>query len=378
MPLFSILLLLGCGSSEEGSPDQVLEALEPDTLDLVPADTIGVLMGDSNYVFGTIADAIILNNGNIVILDEAARSAMMYDRHGGFIRRIAREGAGPGEVLIPGGLVRFSDNTIGILDHAQGVHRYSPEGDFIELMTDFQGRNVPQWAWGVDEMGYVGAITTFEQTEEGIMAAFIVGRWDSLSRPTVEYFRNEFMYMPERPDQFLKNSFFSASFAASREGIVCVAQTSSEDYSIDLFDPDGTAAGTIERDLPGVEKSEAELADETAMINAILRERGVPEEMQMYRPDPCRWMIQPQGLSVDGQGRIWARSGTADGVVMDVYSREGGHLAVVRVLGVTDPDILDFLNVKAQRDRLLIYSLQAPDYPRLYIIDIPEFDQEGI
>ncbi|MBD3277194.1 MAG: hypothetical protein GF388_02750, partial [Candidatus Aegiribacteria sp.] len=116
-----ISFLVCCGAAENETSDTAAESAEPDTLSISPTDSIGILMGDSNYVFGTISDAIVLDSGNIVILDEASRSAMMYGPAGDFIRRIAREGSGPGELITPGGLVRFSDNTIGILDHGQGV-----------------------------------------------------------------------------------------------------------------------------------------------------------------------------------------------------------------------------------------------------------------
>ena len=32
------------------------------------------------------------------------------------------------------------------------------------------------------------------------------------------------------------------------------------------------------------------------MISTILRERGVPEHMIDYSPDPFHWMIPPQGI----------------------------------------------------------------------------------
>ena len=91
-----------------------------------------------------------------------------------------------------------------------------------------------------------------------------------------------------------------------------------------------------------------------------------------YRPDSYRWMIQPQGLGADGAGRIWALNGAADGVIMDVYSRDGEHLAVVRIEGVQNPDTPDFINVKVQPQGLLAYSLQDPGYPRLYVLPMPD------
>ncbi len=366
-------MIQGCGEPAP-SPGGEAVVTGPDTITVSPCDTIGILMGDSNYVFGTIADAVVLDGGNIAVLDEAACCARLYDARGGFISQVSRRGSGPGEVLLPGGMVRLSDNSMAILDHASGVQRFSENGEFMEFMTDFRGQDVPQWAWGVDNMGYVGAVTSMEPTDDALMVHFIVGRWDEDPEPSVEYFRNSFPFNPQRMDEFLSNSFFSASFAAAPDGTVCVAPTSSQEYRIDVFNPDGSLYGTIRREIPAVAKTQSELEDETAMITAILKERGIPEDHIMYEPDPFRWMIPPQGIGADGEGRIWVRNGTADDVLMDVYSRDGEHLAVVRFQGVTNPEVLDYLNIKIQQNRILIYSLQDPDYPRLYVVDMPEIE----
>ena len=204
------------------------------------------------------------------------------------------------------------------------------------------------------------------------MVHFIIARWDAEPEFSVEYFRNSFPFNPQRMDEFLKNSFFSASFAAAQDGMVYVSATSSEDYRVDVFNPDGSLYSTIEREMPRVAKTQAEIDDETAMVTAILKERGVPEDLIMYEPDPYRWMIPPQGVGADGLGRVWVSNGTADDVIMDVYSRDGEHLAVVKFEGVVNPDILDYVNIKVQSERILIYSLQDPDYPKLYVVDMPE------
>lgn len=367
----AIALVIGCGNPEESQPVDV-SSTGPDTIRVTPADTIGIMMGDSNYVFGTIADAVHLDNGDIAVLDEASCRCMLFDSGGNFINQVSRRGAGPGEVIMPGGLIRLSDNSIAILDHASGIHRFSPEGEFLELMTDFQGQDVPQWAWGVNDMGYVGAVTSVEPVDDNLIVHFIIARWDEEPDFSVEYFRNSFPFNPQRMDEFLRNSFFSAAFAGAPDGMVYVAPISSEEYRIDIFNPDGSLRSTIQREMPRVEKSQAEIDDETALITAILKERGVPEESIMYEPDPYRWMIQPQGLGADGEGRVWVSNGASENVVMDVYSRDGEHLAVVEFEGVNNQEITDYLNIKIQPERILIYSLQDPSYPKLYLVDMPE------
>lgn len=372
LPYFLCLSLIsGCGGPQPEENPEPVDAVQ-DTIDVFPSDTIGMLMGDTNYVFGTITDAVVLDDGEIAVLDEAAACCRVYDSEGSFITQVSRSGSGPAELLRPGGMARLSDNSILILDHASGAKRFAPDGEYIELMIDYQGGEVPQWAWGVDSMGFVGAVTATEPAGDELIVNFIVARWDGEPEQSVEYFRNSFPYNPQRMDEFLTGSFFSAAFTASPEGMVYVAPTSSEEYRVDVFNPDGSLYGIIERDIPRVEKSQSEIEDETAMFTSILRERGVHEDLVHFEPDPYRWMIQPLGLGTDGRERVWVRNSTVDDVVMDVYSRDGEHFGVVRFNGVTGEDIVDYLVIKVQTDRILVYSLQDLDYPKLYVVDMPD------
>lgn len=375
MYIFACILLLmilaGCGV-ESPSEDVTLNT-SVDTILIAPSDTIGILMGDSNYVFGTIGDALYTHDGNIAVLDEAGCCIRVFDPSGEFLMQIGREGSGPGEMLYPGGMVLLSDGSIGVLDQAAGgFSRFNADGSFDSLYIDFQGQGVPQWAWGVDDDAFVGASIVTGMQDDAIMVTFSVGKWENSPDPTVVYFENVFPFNPADMASFLENSIFSVAFAADRDGVVYIAPVSSSEYRIDIYSPDGTLTSTIERDFPRVEKSPEEIDDEIAVISAILRERGVPEHMIDYSPDTYHWMIPPQSIGADGMGRIWVQNGTVDDPVMDVYARDGEHLAVVRIDGVVNPDILDFINFKIQPLGILGYSLQDPEYPRLYVIPMPE------
>lgn len=368
--IFVAMALVSCGESPQEEPET---PAVPDTITIAPSDTIGILMGDSNYVFGTIGDAIYTVDGNIAVLDETACCARVYDPSGEFLFQMGREGTGPGELLHPGGLVLLSSGSVGILDAPTGgLHSFDPGGSFDSLLIEFQGQPVPQWAWGVDGNALVGAYTSTTMEEDAMMAHFIVGRWEDSPEPSVVYLENSFPFNPDDMASFLNNTVFSVSFAADAEGFVYIAPVSSSEYRVDVMDSSGELVNSFSRDLPRVEKSQGEIEDETAMVTAILRERGVPEYMIDYSPDPYRWLIQPQGLGTDNMGRIWVHNGAASGIVMDVYSRDGEHLAVVRIEGVENPDIPDFVNVKVQSRGILAYSLQDPGYPKLYVLPMPD------
>ncbi|MCK5116136.1 MAG: 6-bladed beta-propeller [Candidatus Aegiribacteria sp.] len=373
--ILSLIVLSGC--RDDSPPEEVVAGTSIDTIFVSPSDTIGILMGDSNYVFGTIGDALYTDEGNIAVLDEAGCCIKVFDPSGEFLMQIGREGSGPGEMLYPGGMVLLSDGSFGVLDQASGgFSRFNADGSFDSLYIDFQGQGVPQWAWGVDDYAFVGASNVTRMQDDAIMVTFSVGRWEDSIDPTVVYFENTFPFNPADMASFLENAIFSVAFAAERDGFVYVAPVSSSEYRIDIYSPDGTLMSTIERDIPRVEKSAEEIEEETAMISAILRERGLPEYMIDYTPDSFHWMIPPQSIGADGMGRIWVQNGTVDESVLDVYSRDGEHLAVVRVEGVVNPDVLDFINFKVQPQGILGYSLQDPEYPRLYVIPMPEIPEE--
>ncbi len=86
-----LLLALGCGDGELAQESvEDLQSTTPDTITVVPSDTIGILMGDSNYVFGTIGDAVSFENGNIAVLDETGCCAKVYDSDCNFLNQISR------------------------------------------------------------------------------------------------------------------------------------------------------------------------------------------------------------------------------------------------------------------------------------------------
>jgi|GEM_PF-7094061 len=81
-------------------------------------------MGDSNYIFGTIADAIVMDGGDIAVLDEAAGCARLYDdTRGSFIIQVSRAVQRAG----------LSSQTVQIILPA--VHRLQMELSIYQFMT---------------------------------------------------------------------------------------------------------------------------------------------------------------------------------------------------------------------------------------------------
>ncbi len=64
---------------------------------LTVVDSIGVELGDSNYVFGAVREVEIGPDGDIYVVDWIECTIYRYSSNGEFIQRIGRRGNGPGE-----------------------------------------------------------------------------------------------------------------------------------------------------------------------------------------------------------------------------------------------------------------------------------------
>lgn len=102
----SAFLFLQCSSSDS------TETVDHFILHAVEELRIGDLEGDDEYIFGSINDIAIGTNGEIIVADGQVPVVRMYDKDGTFVRNIGREGRGPGEYQVLGGLRTTSDDKI--------------------------------------------------------------------------------------------------------------------------------------------------------------------------------------------------------------------------------------------------------------------------
>ena len=364
------VLVAGCGGEQTPQPDGV--SVREFTLQ--PRDTIGIALGDSNYVFGSIGEVVFDHDGNIFVLDETAACVRVYSPSGDFVRQIGSKGSGPGELLIPGGLAILSDSTVLIMDGSVGgVHAFSTHGEWIGLVTDYEGQGTPQWAWPVDDGAYVAALLDFTMEEEGPVITLYVGRFEGERMPAVVYYRADTIFDPTDITSMVNTALLSVSFCADPSGNLYVAPVSTEELHVSIFSSSGNLTSEFTHDFPRVMKGEQELADEQAMMTEILRERGVPGDPSSYRPDPYRWIMPPFGLGIDGEGLIWAQRGTEEEITFDLFDQSGNLLQTVILTGHgADELFMDFVSVKVQPGGILAYPMEPHDYPKVLVYDFPE------
>ena len=116
-----LALLIASGSCGAGTDGPAHGALPADTLFLDPAVTIGLEEGDPDYLFGKITSVATDDAGRIYVGDAVGATVRVFDADGSFIRQLAREGPGPGEISGRPAHMTFDDSGRLYVRHGIGV-----------------------------------------------------------------------------------------------------------------------------------------------------------------------------------------------------------------------------------------------------------------
>lgn len=360
------VMLSACG----GNGEEIAHVSPRESEERVPiaiVDSIGIELGDSNYVFANIMAVEHGQDGNIYVLDRGAYSVPVYSPQGEFIRRVGNQGSGPGELLMPLGMAVLGDGRIAICDPMQGgINSFTAEGQWEGVSAEFLN-NPPMSMTGSDSNAFVALKITIE-FDEGATTSFTIGRYEEDPVPTAFYYEDEFPFDPEDLTEILNRTMFSTEFAADRDGNVYMTPMSTEDYIVRVFDRDGNLTLEFQREVERVEKSEDEIAEEKRWMEAWLTNIGARGVLIEYDPNPYRYMTSDIGY--DSQNRIWVRRGTELIPVFDVYDMEGELLFSAEVEG-TGEDALywDFI---IDEHGMLAYSTNPDVFHKIWIMELPE------
>lgn len=367
----TLLLFAGCGSSDEAEVSvSENESPELNVRTLVTVDSIGVELGDSNYVFGSIEAVSHTTEGNILILDRPACSVIEYTPHGEFVRRMGRKGAGPGEFLNPLAMTRLGDGRVAVLDiNLGGFFTFLPDGSFEGLAHELTGEPV---LWLTESIGntYIGTMNSWELVNDEFVVTAVVARFSlDSTEPLNVYWEDSFPWDFQDITPLIKGTYFAQTWASDRNGNVFVAPRSPEEYRIQGYDFNGEPTVTIQLDLEQVAKSELEIEEEAYFWNRRAESMGANGPFT-YQPYENRWMIH--SMALDGENRLWVRRGTEEVPSFDVFDLQGNYLFFAEMPEINGSRGL-FWEIKFDEYGILAYSLDPEEgYQKVYILELEE------
>ncbi|MEA3265720.1 MAG: 6-bladed beta-propeller [Candidatus Fermentibacteria bacterium] len=372
MGVFSLLLLLipgGCGYEESSEvPGEISDSAEQ-MVELSIVGTIGVELGDSNYVLGSVQQIDHDLDGNILVLDRSACCVRVYSPMGEFIRQISNQGSGPGELLNPMSMTVVGDGRVFVeTPFSGGMHAFTTEGEWLGIVTPFFN-NPPMNTIGADSNAYVAIRLVVAPTDNGdLTVTTFIGRYEETEEPVVKYWEYEFPFDRQNLTELLKNTIMGHVFTADRSGNVFMAELTSEEYLVQGYRSDGELFFEVEKDVERVEKSAEEILDEELYVIAYLESIGAGGVVLEYNADPYRNSISE--IEVDGEGRIWVRRGTVLEPVFDVYNAAGEELFTASVPEAGDDAVFWDFNIDEQG--IIAYSINPELFQQIYILELSE------
>lgn len=319
--------LFSCGYEE----NNIIETNER----VVPVDTLSIVMqigneyGDSTNTFGMITDAAIDNNGNILVLDRMAANLKMYDSQGEFVKNVARDGNGPGELVLPWDMFLFADGRLMILDPGkQGFIVFGDSLRFIEELQLWQ-QNQPFQSCAVSDSQFASFKAKLDVTESEVVIHRMVALYTYAQENYDLLLWQDSLFLPRedvRNDRSLlyNNLEEPITICSDGSGIVYFSLKNGEEYSVTGWNTEGTEVLNISRNLPLVEKTMEEMKAESTYVTSYWASRGSVGLEWEFQPEPFKDMVTYINIGFDGN--LWVRRGTTETPFFDIFDPTDGEL----------------------------------------------------
>ena len=316
-----VLLFAACGEDVEVITDSSREAV----LSLVKLDSIGVELGEPEYVFGAIEGAVTGPDGNIAVLDRAACCIKVYTPDGQFIRQISREGNGPGELISNAFLTITEDGTLlttGDGGEILGIHAFSYEtGEWLGSEPSFS--SPPTCLEGASGNTYMRKNLTLDASSgEPVVVTTITLNEFGNEEDLLVFMEERTPFTPDDMTAIVSLVWFGYYLAASTDGRFYIAPRSSQQVVIHAFDNTGAELFTIEPDLEPTLRTEEEIEVERLILQA--KSAAMGDGIPIINIDPYKPLVR--GLEIDEGGNLWVLAGGPAQPEFLVYSPEGDYL----------------------------------------------------
>ncbi len=163
----AVVLLTACGRTErpavivaDSAGIRVVTSFQPEWTDSnrwrvssLPVVSIGSVDGPGEYTLYRVADALLLDNGTIIVAENGAKTIRLYDSLGVHVTTAGGEGAGPGEFQSITNLMRYRSDSLIVLQGliTQRASIFDGSGRFARSisLTGPSGAKAKGWPVGV-------------------------------------------------------------------------------------------------------------------------------------------------------------------------------------------------------------------------------------
>lgn len=334
--------------------------------DLVKVDSIGVELGDSNYVFGAVIDAVVLTDGRIALLDIFKQKVSVFSHEGEFIGCAGSGGSGPGQFTSPYSIAPLSGGGFAVADvQLCKVVFFDSSLAFSRELGGFTPAGPLRIQGGPDGSIIGSRMNYYFDEEEGtIYSGSEYGRWRDSIEPDQVYLES---YALNTSDDHV---FYT--FASSSDGGFFCAPVSETEYVITGFDPMGDTLFTTELpwSLTPKTQQELEVARPGMVIPGPGSESTTSELSANWKPDSLRNAARV--LGVDSLGRLWVDSGRGTGPApcFDLFDCGDGSLLLS--VETSLPVTASVWAFRVTESGILGWDHNPSDYPRVYMLELAE------
>lgn len=331
---------------------------------LLVTDSIGIELGDSNYVFASPSYACRLPDSNILVVDQMKPQVSLFSSEGSFIGLVGKEGNGPGEYLRSGFASAMPSGGLAVTDNMQ--RRILFYNEFHEYVgcTDAFSPAAPSSNVFLNDSTFLGVLVFVEMNAEDRMTGWQVSRFTTAStEPEMCFFRNT---IPFDPSNVSERQSIKPMLAVVPEEIVFISVKSQEQFLICAYSLLGDSLFSIEEPFSRIAKTETEIEEETQKRRDYLRFVGAPEYLvQSITAEPFSNAIN--SINIGPDNNLWVTLGYYDYPVFRVYDSSDGNYLYTAAL--EDKERFGNTTVFVNRWGLTAIDVFSELWPRIYLLE---------
>ena len=354
----AVILTLACGETESAS-STAPEGLEIDTLAIT--DSIGVLMGDSCYMIGSILKAEAIPGGDVILFDRSTGLISIFDENCEFIMSFGGLGEAPGKFNLPGAMTVLGDGRIAAFDWMdKEICFFSLEGEYLGSRPN-PGFEMPLSMSAAGDSCFVVYSCPTHRIEDTFMMGYEVNLWEGTSEePQETLFSHLFDFGKEGYD--FRPGYLTVTAGSEK---IYLHRMNSQEYLIEEFDLNGQLVDTIVSENVLVPQEEIKRFVYIPIASFMVQDEN--GDGQQLSGELTEFSPQVENLGIDSLGNLWAQRGNTEEIIWDIFSPDGELVRHAVLCSFPDSAMI---HVEINENGIVAWDLFPEDYPRLYRLDL--------